>query len=37
MIATTKSVPEPASILGLLTFGALGATSTLKKKLAAAK
>ncbi|GAA6615041.1 PEP-CTERM sorting domain-containing protein [Scytonema sp. NUACC26] len=29
---TTKSVPEPISVLGLLTFGALGATCALKRK-----
>lgn len=34
LVATQKSVPEPASILGLLTVGALGATSALKKKQA---
>ncbi|MCG5057506.1 MAG: PEP-CTERM sorting domain-containing protein [Limnoraphis sp. WC205] len=27
-----KSVPEPASILGLLTVGILGASSKLKRK-----
>jgi PEP-CTERM motif len=31
------AVPEPASVLGLLAFGALGATVTRKKKLAAQK
>ena len=28
----TKGVPEPASTLGLLAFGALGASSVLKRK-----
>lgn len=37
LIAKSKSVPEPTSISVLLAFGALGATSTLKKKLASAK
>lgn len=37
LIAQSKSIPEPASISVLLAFGALGATSTLKKKLASAK
>jgi hypothetical protein len=31
---TSTSVPEPASILGLLAIGAMGATSALKKKQA---
>ncbi len=34
---TSTAVPEPASVLGLLAFGALGATVTRKKKLAAQK
>jgi Lectin C-type domain/PEP-CTERM motif len=36
-IVEYKSIPEPASVLGLLAFGALGATVTRKKKLAAQK
>lgn len=32
--AQSRSVPEPTSVLGLLALGALGAGSTLKKKLA---
>ena len=34
---TTTAVPEPASVLGLVAFGALGATLKGKKKLAAQK
>ncbi|GET41409.1 PEP-CTERM sorting domain-containing protein [Microseira wollei] len=34
---TVTQVPEPASVLGLLAFGALGATLKGKKKLAAQK
>lgn len=34
LVATQKSVPEPASILGLLAVGAMGVTSALKKKQA---
>jgi PEP-CTERM motif len=34
---TVTQVPEPASVLGLLAFGALGATVKGKKKLAAQK
>ena len=34
---TVSQVPEPASVLGLLAFGALGATVTRKKKLATQK
>lgn len=30
--STKPSVPEPASVLGLLAIGALGAGSTLKRK-----
>ena len=29
---SSQSVPEPASILGMLAFGAVGATSALKRK-----
>ena len=29
----SESTPEPSSLLGLLTFGTLGAASTLKRKL----
>ena len=31
----TESVPEPASILGLVTIGAIAAGGALKKKVAA--
>ena len=34
---TSTAVPEPASVLGLVAFGALGATLKGKKKLAAQK
>ncbi len=32
LTVTARQVPEPASILGLLAVGALGATSRLKRK-----
>ena len=34
---TSTAVPEPASVLGLVAFGALGTTLTRKKKLASSQ